>query len=551
MGQISSVNLEKSIAINCEHNDRTTPPSYLIVTDSLFGCECNRTAEQARELKNEIIAQAKENYTKTTKQKFQAKSYEWSAVVNIKSDTTMQDLEKLAQHFEKKYGFQCYQIAIHRDEGYKDENGEIVLNEHAHLEFITLDRETGKNRQRELTATKLRGLQTETAEILQMQRGQDKRLSGAKRIKPREYARQKETEKKAVKEATQDLKKQNEKLQKELEAEKLSKKQLAEIIETERKKMANENKALKEANQNAIYNADDYKQLRALKEQQDLTLIELNEQIQRLKDEAKKREAKINELESDLKAEKQKNDKFLAKQQENDLNTNSERLNDINEANQILISKNLELDNENEHLKLELETTKKELEVEQKKQELINDKSDKYEIAKTILTDYEKAKKDSIKRATETSGVFSKKETINYAKAYELFTESMDNEHNAIKKAVLGNELGYYERENSIIKHIKNYLGRAKDTFDLIHKEVIKLKDKTIEALSKELKQTKQELKELKEKYTFIENLYNSKHNDLAMQEIKYEQEQKEKKLKLEQTLKQEKDKNKNRGFSR
>ncbi|HDX6242858.1 TPA: hypothetical protein RPW09_001955, partial [Campylobacter fetus subsp. venerealis] len=237
MGYISSINFEKSIAINTEHNDRTLAPSYLIDTEK--GAECNRTAESARALKNQIIAKAKENYTQNTGQKFQAKSYEWSAVCNIKPETTMQDLEKLAEHFKKKYGFQCYQIAIHRDEGHKNENGEIVPNLHAHLEFITLDRETGKQnfKMRDFTKQVMREIQSETAEILQMQRGQDKRLSGAKRIKPREYARQKEAEKKTIKEATQDLKKQIKKKEQELEAERLTSKEALQELEAIRKEM--------------------------------------------------------------------------------------------------------------------------------------------------------------------------------------------------------------------------------------------------------------------------------------------------------------------------
>ncbi|HDX6248743.1 TPA: hypothetical protein RPV63_001971 [Campylobacter fetus subsp. venerealis] len=237
MGYISSINFEKSIAINTEHNDRTLAPSYLIDTEK--GAECNRTAESARALKNQIIAKAKENYTQNTGQKFQAKSYEWSAVCNIKPETTMQDLEKLAEHFKKKYGFQCYQIAIHRDEGHKNENGEIVPNLHAHLEFITLDRETGKQnfKMRDFTKQVMREIQSETAEILQMQRGQDKRLSGAKRIKPREYARQKEADKKTIKEATQDLKKQIKKKEQELEAERLTSKEALQELEAIRKEM--------------------------------------------------------------------------------------------------------------------------------------------------------------------------------------------------------------------------------------------------------------------------------------------------------------------------
>ena len=197
MGQISSINFKKSFAINAEHNDRTLPPSYLI--DNEKGAECNRSAEKARELKNQIISEAKETYTRRTGQRFQAKTYEWSAVCNIKPDTTMEDLEALAKHFNDKYGFQCYQIAIHRDEGHIDEDGKEQINHHAHLEFITLDKESGKNNYRRelITPNVLRQIQTETAEILQMQRGQDKRLSGAERIEPRKYAKQKEAEKAA------------------------------------------------------------------------------------------------------------------------------------------------------------------------------------------------------------------------------------------------------------------------------------------------------------------------------------------------------------------
>ena len=194
MSQISSINFKKSIAINTAHNDRTLAPSYLI---SDRGVECDRPDEHARELKEQIITLAKETYTSRTGQRFQAKTYEWSAVCNIKPDTTMDDLKLLAQHFSDEYGFQCYQIAIHRDEGHIDEDGKEQINHHAHLEFITLDKNTGINRQRELTPKKLRELQSEVSQILQMQRGEDKRKSGRQRTEPRQYAKQKEAEKAA------------------------------------------------------------------------------------------------------------------------------------------------------------------------------------------------------------------------------------------------------------------------------------------------------------------------------------------------------------------
>lgn len=272
MSQISSINFKKSIAINTAHNDRTLAPSYLI---SDRGVECDRPDEQARELKEQIITRAKETYTSRTGQRFQAKTYEWSAVCNIKPDTTMDDLKRLAQHFSDEYGFQCYQIAIHRDEGHIDEDGKEQINHHAHLEFITLDKNTGTNRQRELTPKKLRELQSEVSQILQMQRGEDKRKSGRQRTEPRQYAKQKEAEKKAAKKTKQDL---------------LTQKAIKERLEQERKALIAENERLKAEGKEALYIAEDYKKLRELNKQNETTIERLNQQIEDIKKDAKYRE---------------------------------------------------------------------------------------------------------------------------------------------------------------------------------------------------------------------------------------------------------------------
>ena len=244
MGAISSINFKKSNAIQTRHNDRDLKPNYLISDDC---CEVNRKHREALKLRNQIIKNAIETYNEKKSEKapkFKAKSYEWSAVVNIKSDTTMQDLERLAEHFEQKYGFQCYQIAIHRDEGYI-ENGEKHINHHAHLEFITLDKNTGKSMFRaELQRAKaLSKIQTEVAEILGMQRGEDKQISKRERIEPRKYAQLKEQERKNTQKLKQDIKTKDNVIQdlnqeleakdQELEDEKLSKKRLKEQIKQE------------------------------------------------------------------------------------------------------------------------------------------------------------------------------------------------------------------------------------------------------------------------------------------------------------------------------
>ncbi|WP_240640579.1 hypothetical protein [Helicobacter pylori] len=198
MGNLASGHFKPTNNIQEQHNDRTLSPSYLIPQEFRGQNEVNRHSKQAMILKNQIIENAHEAYLITFKQKSQAKSYQWSLVVNIKTNTTMSDLEKLAEHFEIKYGFQCYQIAIHRDEGYIDENNQPHINHHAHMEFITLNKENGKNMWGQINKVKLRQIQTEISQILGMERGTDKRVSGAERIEPRKYAQMKNKERKEL-----------------------------------------------------------------------------------------------------------------------------------------------------------------------------------------------------------------------------------------------------------------------------------------------------------------------------------------------------------------
>ncbi len=196
MGNLASGHFKPTNNIQEQHNDRTLSPSYLIPQEFRGQNEVNCHSKQAMILKNQIIENAHETYLMTFKQKSQAKSYQWSLVVNTKETTTMSDLEKLAEHFEIKYGFQCYQIAIHRDEGYMDENNQPHINHHAHMEFITLNKENGKNMWGQINKVKLRQIQTEIAQILGMERGTDKRVSGTKRIEPHKYAQMKNKERK-------------------------------------------------------------------------------------------------------------------------------------------------------------------------------------------------------------------------------------------------------------------------------------------------------------------------------------------------------------------
>lgn len=273
MGQKSSINFKPSKDHQVFHNT-TIRPNYAIGGE----LEYDLKGYPARDLKNKIISQAIENYNKNKAPKapkFKAKNYEWSAVVNIKPETTMDDLKKLAEHLNKKYGFQCYQITIHRDEGHINDDGEKEINHHAHLELITLDKETGKQRWN-FTPKKLRELQTEVAEILQMERGIDKRISGAKRIEPRVYAEMKEKERANQKA----LKNELNSVKKELKA--LSANAIRKRVEQERKAWLNTNKALHEQGAEPIFIAEHYKELRELNKGTFTSLDELENALKEL-----------------------------------------------------------------------------------------------------------------------------------------------------------------------------------------------------------------------------------------------------------------------------
>ncbi|MCR2063295.1 mobilization protein, partial [Campylobacter helveticus] len=76
---------KKSTSFQVFHNANIRP-DYAIGGEII----CNLNGYEALELKNKIIAEAKEAYEKNKKPKapsFKAKSYEWSLVVNLKPES--------------------------------------------------------------------------------------------------------------------------------------------------------------------------------------------------------------------------------------------------------------------------------------------------------------------------------------------------------------------------------------------------------------------------------------------------------------------------------
>ena len=116
------------------------------------------------------LADIAETVKAKTGRKMQAKATPIrEAVVVIEDTTTMDDLQNLAQRLQQRFGIDVFQIAIHKDEGYKNSKQQLKLNLHAHLVADWTDHKSGKSLK--LGRNDMAEMQTICAEVLGMERG--------------------------------------------------------------------------------------------------------------------------------------------------------------------------------------------------------------------------------------------------------------------------------------------------------------------------------------------------------------------------------------------
>lgn len=118
----------------------------------------------------DIRKEIADRYQTHVGQKMQAKAAPIrEAVIVIKPDTTMADLQLLAKQLEKEFGIKCIQIHIHRDEGFNKTNPDPSnLNLHAHF-VADWTHEDGTSLR--LGRSDTSRMQTVGAECLKMERG--------------------------------------------------------------------------------------------------------------------------------------------------------------------------------------------------------------------------------------------------------------------------------------------------------------------------------------------------------------------------------------------
>ena len=118
-------------------------------------------------------------------------------VVNIKPDTTMDDLLQYAERVHRRWGIRAIQIHMHKDEGHyetPEDKSTWQPNLHAHIIWDWIDHATGKSYK--LNAEDMSEIQDMVAETLDMQRGQKKSETGLDHLERNDFIIQKQENKK-------------------------------------------------------------------------------------------------------------------------------------------------------------------------------------------------------------------------------------------------------------------------------------------------------------------------------------------------------------------
>ncbi len=150
-------------------------------------------------------------------------------VLLIRPDTTLADVRKFGEECQKRWGITPLQIFLHKDEGHwlsgqpAPEDKEIFKvgerwfnpNYHAHIVFDWMNHDTGKSQK--LNDDDMAEMQTLASDILMMERGQSKTVTGKEHLERNDFIIEKQKEEMKRLDATrqyreQQLEKANQKM---------------------------------------------------------------------------------------------------------------------------------------------------------------------------------------------------------------------------------------------------------------------------------------------------------------------------------------------------
>ena len=188
----SSVNFQyvKSATHAVTHASRVVSPSYLLPPESSFGTVVVLDDAGA------VASTLEVKMALASRQARAVKGYSpvWEGVLNLRRPEAGEDANSYraecaavtkdwCEQYEKMSGHKVLRADVHLDEGHM-ENGKAILNAHAH---VIADRTDEHGRVKRLLAPDLRKLQTITANVTGLQRGENSLASKKKHIGHQAY----------------------------------------------------------------------------------------------------------------------------------------------------------------------------------------------------------------------------------------------------------------------------------------------------------------------------------------------------------------------------
>ena len=248
----ASINFQKTQANSVDETTRNFEADYLLPKEHRLENELWNCGKSDSQVFQEELAKAERKGGRVPKEENSL----WEGVLNLNQHHTLEDAQRVAKHIEEKFNVICTRIAVHRDEGHINERGIVQYNIHAHLNFVTY-KDGKQNWRRENVKDGFIQLQTDIAQMLDMERGKSRKETLAVHLPPKQQR----------------------------------------IVAKEREAKENEIVALKTENEALQYNFREYQQrITALENQS----VEDKKELHRLNTQVNKGNATIQELEKRL-----------------------------------------------------------------------------------------------------------------------------------------------------------------------------------------------------------------------------------------------------------
>ena len=167
MARISSIHICPLKSSAMFHNDRRKDMPHVRGDLTHLNEKWENPLYEGKSI-GEIRKDIERRYFENVHQRMQAKAVPLrEGVVNIREDTTLDELRHLADRLQQEFGIHTVAIHTHRDEGH-EESGEWITNHHAHL---ILDWTNDQGKSLNLKSPDMARMQTIVAEALNMERG--------------------------------------------------------------------------------------------------------------------------------------------------------------------------------------------------------------------------------------------------------------------------------------------------------------------------------------------------------------------------------------------